>query len=119
MRHPHKGDAHYAHKLMATYQNMSEYALSCNTNRYQDDVLYTFVRYSAVNFKPNSFGTEFGCSKISQRSSNVNFVSKVIKGPTLLSDSEALITWLLKIVVTYQRICKGAAICSFQEAIQF
>lgn len=88
--------------------------------------------YRAVNVKPNSFGTESGFWRISQRSSNVNFVSKVIEdlfriifiyfqslALLLYLDSEALIR-LLKTVVTYQCICEGSAICSFyQEAIQF
>ena len=88
--------------------------------------------YRAVNVKPNSFGTESGFWRISQRSSNVNFVSKVIEdlfriifiyfqslALLLYLDSEALIR-LLKTVVTYQCICEGLAICSFyQEAIQF
>ena len=88
--------------------------------------------YRAVNVKPNSFGTESGFWRISQRSSNVNFVSKVIEdlfriifiyfqslALLLYLDSAALIR-LLKTVVTYQCICEGSAICSFyQEAIQF
>lgn len=35
--------------VMATYHNMSD-ALSCNTNRYQDDVLHTFVHSTCFRY---------------------------------------------------------------------